>query len=75
MTSLAFILGVVPLMLARGAGSEIQNAIGTGVFGGMVSATLLAVFFVPGLYVVVSRVTGRANVGHPSAHPIPETKS
>ncbi|WP_225029149.1 multidrug efflux RND transporter permease subunit [Xinfangfangia pollutisoli] len=60
MTSLAFILGVVPLMLARGAGSEIQNAIGTGVFGGMVSATVLAVFFVPVLYVTVSRLTRAA---------------
>ncbi|MDQ7246187.1 multidrug efflux RND transporter permease subunit [Dongia sedimenti] len=59
MTSLAFILGVVPLMLARGAGSEIQNAIGTGVFGGMVSATVLAIFFVPVLYVSVSRLTRR----------------
>ncbi|ARC88664.1 multidrug efflux RND transporter permease subunit [Rhodovulum sp. MB263] len=59
MTSLAFILGVVPLMLAQGAGSEIQNAIGTGVFGGMVSATVLAVFFVPVLYVTVSRLTRR----------------
>lgn len=47
MTSLAFILGVVPLMIATGAGAEIQNAIGTGVFGGMVSATVLAIFFVP----------------------------
>lgn len=60
MTSLAFILGVVPLMLARGAGSEIQNAIGTGVFGGMVSATVLAIFFVPVLYVTVSRLTWKA---------------
>ena len=75
MTSLAFILGVVPLMLARGAGSEIQNAIGTGVFGGMVSATLLAVFFVPVLYVFVSRATGRANVGRLSADPTPKAKS
>nr|WP_073955822.1 multidrug efflux RND transporter permease subunit [Thalassospira sp. TSL5-1] len=57
MTSLAFILGVVPLMVAHGAGSEIQNAIGTGVFGGMLSATVLAVFFVPVLYVAVSRLT------------------
>lgn len=57
MTSLAFVLGVVPLMLARGAGSEIQNAIGTGVFGGMVSATVLAVFFVPVLYVAVIRLS------------------
>ncbi|RBP78560.1 multidrug efflux pump [Rhodobacter sp. 140A] len=60
MTSLAFVLGVVPLMLARGAASEIQNAIGTGVFGGMVSATVLAVFFVPVFYVTVSRLTRRA---------------
>jgi multidrug efflux pump len=56
MTSLAFILGVVPLMIARGAGSEIQNAIGTGVFGGMLFATVLAVFFVPLLYVTISRL-------------------
>lgn len=56
MTSLAFILGVVPLMIAHGAGSEIQNAIGTGVFGGMVSATVLAVVFVPVLYVLVARL-------------------
>jgi multidrug efflux pump len=59
MTSLAFILGVVPLMIARGAGSEIQNAIGTGVFGGMLFATVLAVFFVPVLYVTVSRLATR----------------
>ncbi|MFW2542877.1 multidrug efflux RND transporter permease subunit [Primorskyibacter sp. 2E107] len=57
MTSLAFILGVVPLVIARGAASEIQNAIGTGVFGGMISATVLGVFFVPLLYVGVSRLT------------------
>jgi multidrug efflux pump len=53
MTSLAFALGVVPLMLAQGASKETQQAIGTGVFGGMVSATVLAVFFVPVFYVVV----------------------
>lgn len=55
MTSPAFILGVVPLMIAHGAGSEIRKAIGTGVFGGMVSATVLGVVFVPVLYVLVSR--------------------
>ncbi|WP_440641850.1 multidrug efflux RND transporter permease subunit [Bradyrhizobium sp. PUT101] len=53
MTSLAFALGVVPLMLARGASAETQHAIGTGVFGGMLSATLLALLFVPVFYVVV----------------------
>ncbi|GAB7262649.1 hypothetical protein DaDZ19_43200 [Dickeya ananatis] len=47
MTSLAFVLGVVPLMVASGASAETQHAIGTGVFGGMISATVLAVFFVP----------------------------
>jgi len=59
MTSLAFALGVVPLMLARGASAETQHAIGTGVFGGMVSATALAVFFVPVFYCVVIKLFGR----------------
>ena len=53
MTSLAFALGVVPLMLASGASAETQHAIGTGVFGGMVSGTVLAVFFVPVFFVFV----------------------
>ncbi|HDX3076854.1 TPA: efflux RND transporter permease subunit [Escherichia coli] len=47
MTSLAFALGVVPLMLASGASDKTQHAIGTGVFGGMISGTVLAIFFVP----------------------------
>jgi len=53
MTSLAFTLGVVPLMLASGASAETQHAIGTGVFGGMLSGTVLAVFFVPAFFVFV----------------------
>ncbi|HKM95880.1 MAG TPA: efflux RND transporter permease subunit [Buttiauxella sp.] len=53
MTSLAFILGVMPLVLSRGAGSGAQNAVGTGVMGGMLSATLLAIFFVPVFFVVI----------------------
>jgi len=53
MTSLAFTLGVMPLMLARGASAETQAAIGTGVFGGMVTGTVLAVLFVPVFFVVV----------------------
>ena len=56
MTSLAFILGVLPLVLASGAGSASQRAIGTGVMGGMVSATLLSVFFTPVFFVVVRRI-------------------
>ncbi|EOI3458003.1 efflux RND transporter permease subunit [Cronobacter turicensis] len=55
MTSLAFILGVLPLVLNRGAGSGAQNAVGTGVMGGMLSATLLAIFFVPVFFVVIRR--------------------
>ena len=55
MTSLAFILGVMPLVISRGAGSGAQNAVGTGVMGGMLSATLLAIFFVPVFFVVVRR--------------------
>lgn len=55
MTSLAFILGVMPLVLSTGAGSGAQNAVGTGVMGGMVSATLLAIFFVPVFFVVIRR--------------------
>ncbi|WP_313619297.1 multidrug efflux RND transporter permease subunit [Pantoea septica] len=54
MTSLAFTLGVVPLMLASGASKSTQNAIGTGVFGGMISGTLLAIFFVPAFFVIVT---------------------
>jgi multidrug efflux pump len=53
MTSLAFTLGVMPLMLASGASAETQHAIGTGVFGGMISGTLLAIFFVPVFFVFV----------------------
>ena len=54
MTSLAFILGVVPLAISTGAGSGSKHAIGTGVIGGMVSAMFLAIFFVPLFYVIVS---------------------
>jgi multidrug efflux pump len=56
MTSLAFILGVLPLAMAKGAGSGSQNAIGTGVMGGMISATFLAIFFVPLFFVIVRRI-------------------
>ncbi|MBH2034169.1 MAG: efflux RND transporter permease subunit, partial [Pseudomonadales bacterium] len=54
MTSLAFILGVVPLAIATGAGSGSQHAIGTGVIGGMLTATVLAIFWVPLFFVLVS---------------------
>nr|MBP9785315.1 efflux RND transporter permease subunit [Giesbergeria sp.] len=53
MTSMAFTLGVLPLALATGAGSASQRAIGTGVIGGMLTGTALAVFFVPIFFVLV----------------------
>jgi multidrug efflux pump len=56
MTSMAFILGVLPLVVASGAGSASQRAIGTGVMGGMISATALSVFFTPVFFVVVRRI-------------------
>ncbi|WP_305807271.1 efflux RND transporter permease subunit, partial [Stenotrophomonas sp. YIM B06876] len=56
MTSMAFMLGVLPLAIASGAGSASQRAIGTGVIGGMVTGTVLAVFFVPIFFVVVRSV-------------------
>lgn len=55
MTSLAFILGVMPMAIASGAGSASQNAIGVGVIGGMLSATFIAIFFVPLFYVTVQK--------------------
>jgi multidrug efflux pump len=56
MTSLAFILGVTPLAISSGAGSGSQNAIGTGVIGGMLTGTFLAIFFVPAFFVIMLRV-------------------
>jgi multidrug efflux pump len=56
MTSMAFILGVLPLAISTGAGSGGQNAIGTAVIGGMLAATVLAIFFVPVFFIVVRRI-------------------
>ena len=69
MTSLAFGLGVVPLMMATGASAETQHAIGTGVFGGMFTATVLAVFFVPVFYVVVMGLQERFDGWRASRQP------
>src|SRR3546814_18715707 len=59
MTSLAFSFGVLPLAIATGASAASQNAIGTGVLGGMISATVLAIFFVPVFFVVVMKLFDR----------------
>ena len=63
MTSMAFVLGVVPLVISTGAGSASQNAIGTGVAGGMITGTVLAVFLVPVFFVVVSQIVARFSRG------------
>jgi multidrug efflux pump len=73
MTSMAFVLGVVPLVISSGAGSASQNAIGTGVAGGMISGTVLAIFLVPIFYVVVRRLTDRAGRRDKSAVPAIES--
>lgn len=70
MTSLAFILGVLPLMLSKGAGAGAQNALGTAVVGGMVSGTVLAIFFVPLFFVVVQKLFGRQKQATDSAAPM-----
>jgi HAE1 family hydrophobic/amphiphilic exporter-1 len=59
MTSLAFILGVTPLLFATGAGAASQQAIGTVVFGGMLASTLLAIPFVPVFWVIAERASER----------------
>lgn len=72
MTSFAFILGVIPLMTATGAGSAARHSLGTAVFSGMFAATVLGLQFVPVLYVVVERVIERfRGLSRASAHEVP----
>jgi multidrug efflux pump len=72
MTSLAFIFGVLPLAIATGAGAQSRLAIGTAVIGGMLTATVLAIFFVPLFYVLMRRwFGGRAKAPHAPA-PVPQ---
>ena len=59
MTSLAFVAGVIPLAIATGAGAQSRVAIGTAVVGGMITATSLAIFFVPMFFVTVRRLFAR----------------
>jgi multidrug efflux pump len=75
MTSLAFILGVVPLITSSGAGAASRHSIGIGVFGGMIAATILAVYFVPLFYLVIERLSGRGKtdtVSNPPNEPVLE---
>jgi multidrug efflux pump len=74
MTSLAFTLGVLPLALASGAGAGSSHAIGTGVIGGMITATVLAIFWVPLFFVIISSLFSSKKTesdGHePTAHEV-----
>jgi multidrug efflux pump subunit AcrB len=71
MTSFAFILGVLPLVIASGASSGARRALGTAVFGGMLASTLLAVFIVPVLFVIIESFA-RRNKTAPGSAPVPE---
>ncbi len=75
MTSFAFILGVVPLVVAFGAGAASQEAIGTVVFGGMLASTLLAIPFVPVFWVLLERLSERLRKGKASSPPGPKIRS
>ncbi len=74
MTSLAFILGVAPLVVAGGAGAASRHSIGTGVFGGMIAATILSVLFVP-LFFVLIRMLGKPVTGSVQPDRIGEDRS
>ena len=64
MTAFAFILGVIPLMTASGAGAASRQSIGTTVFGGMLAATLLSLAFVPVFYAVIERLREGRTASH-----------
>lgn len=70
MTSLAFFFGTLPLALTRGAGAAAQNAIGTAVTGGLLSATFIDLFFIPFFFVLISRMFGRAKYKSHAAAPV-----
>lgn len=71
MTSFAFILGVLPLVLSSGAGAEMRRSLGAAVFGGMITATFFGIFFTPVLYVVIRKLTGRTKRLEPVAEKAP----
>src|SRR5262249_56126170 len=70
MTAFAFILGVVPLVTATGAGAQARRIMGTAVFGGMLAASLLAIFLIPVSFYVVERLASRGKE-HPAPPPPP----
>lgn len=76
MTSFAFILGLLPLVLAGGAGAATQRAVGTSVFGGMLMSAAVGIFIIPGLYVVFQvlreKIKGGRRSGEQEDAPQPE---
>ncbi|AKF80189.1 RND transporter [Myxococcus fulvus 124B02] len=70
MTSTAFLLGVVPMMTASGAGAGARNSLGTAVFGGMLVSTVVNFVFIPGLYVLVQKLRGEARLPAPDARAV-----
>jgi multidrug efflux pump subunit AcrB len=60
MTSFAFILGVLPLVIAKGAGAEMDQALGTAVFAGMIGVTFFGIFLTPVFFSVIMKIFGRA---------------
>jgi multidrug efflux pump len=75
MTSLAFFFGTLPLALTKGAGASAQNAIGTAVTGGLLSATFIDLIFIPFFFVLVSRMFGRKKYKPHAVEPAPATAS
>jgi multidrug efflux pump len=79
MTSFAFIFGVVPLVLAKGAGAEMRQVLGTAVFSGMLGVTLFGIFLTPVFYVVIrwftERRKGRPHGGGMGSTPKPATSA
>src|SRR5947209_7045215 len=74
MTSFAFILGVLPLVIAQGAGAEMRRTLGTAVFAGMIGVTLFGIFLTPVFYYVIRRFTQQVSPAvEPVQEPLPVT--
>jgi Cu/Ag efflux pump CusA len=69
--SFAYILGVAPLLVARGAGAQSRHSIGTGVFFGMLTATTIGIFFIPLFFYLISRLGERGLLRRRAALPVP----
>ncbi len=73
MTAFSFILGVLPLLVASGAGAEARKVMGVTVFSGMLVATVIGVLLVPALYVIIERYVSRSETSTPTAAPAAPT--